>query len=339
MQIGFSISEFTRRDTPGTDALATLVTRLHSLCAFRTSWRMADTATLSSTPVARYGRSLGLVLLLSATIVPGLTLAFGVAPLGHFLVQGSTVFTSYMFWTTVLVGFLAQAVDGALGMAYGITSTTFLLSTGVPPAVASAAVHIAEIFTTGVSGLSHWRFGNVNRALFRSLLWPGILGGITGTYLLSHVDGKTIKPWIAAYLLLMGLRLLGKAWGRLQMRREAPRHVGWLALFGGFIDAIGGGGWGPVVTTSLLGTGHTPHTTIGSVNAAEFFLTLVSGMSFAALVGVTSWEVIAGLMFGGIFAAPFAAWVCRKLPASTLLMVVGIVITCLSLFNIYRTFA
>ncbi len=243
------------------------------------------------------------------------------------------------FWTAVAVGLFAQIIDGALGMAYGITATTFLLSTGVSPAAASASVHMAEIFTTGFSGLSHWRFGNVDKALFKRLLVPGIIGAVTGAWVITSVDGDAIKPWISGYLVIMGLYVLSKAFRHIKKRKEPPKHVAALALTGGFVDSVGGGGWGPVVTTSLIGTGNDPRTTIGSVNAAEFFLSLAGGLSFALLIGFTHWQVIAGLVVGGLFAAPFAAWLCKHLPARTLLIMVGVLITLISSFNLWKALA
>lgn len=162
--------------------------------------------------------------------------------------------TSRGFWSAVAVGFFAQVIDGALGMAYGITATTFLLSAGATPAAASASVHIAEVFTTGFSGISHVKLGNVNKSLFLRLLLPGMIGAVLGAVLITRFDGHQLKPFISAYLLLMGLYILSKAY-RHVITRRAPRHVAKLALFGGFVDAAGGGGWGPVVTSSLIGLG------------------------------------------------------------------------------------
>ncbi|HEY7840373.1 MAG TPA: sulfite exporter TauE/SafE family protein [Gammaproteobacteria bacterium] len=241
---------------------------------------------------------------------------------------------STAFWSGVAVGLLAQAVDGALGMAYGVTATTFLLGTGVSPVVASASVHIAEIFTTGFSGLSHVRFGNVDRRLFTRLLVPGIIGAVAGACVISWVDGAVFKPFISAYLLIMGGYILVKAVRRTRAAAGEPRHVAKLALFGGFVDAAGGGGWGPVVTSSLLGSGGDPRTTIGSVNFAEFFLTVSSAAAFALLVGAQTWPIIAGLVLGGLLAAPFAAYLCRRLHPRVLLGLVGVLITALSLYNL-----
>jgi uncharacterized membrane protein YfcA len=240
------------------------------------------------------------------------------------------------FWKAVLVGLLAQTVDGALGMAYGITSTSFLLATGSSPAVASASVHIAEVFTTGVSGISHVKLGNVNKSLLLRLLIPGILGASAGAWVVSSVDSSIIKPIVSGYLFLMGLYIVSKVFKKITPRRETPKHVAKLGLFGGFVDAVGGGGWGPVVTTTLVGTGQDPRTTIGSVNLAEFFLTFTSAAVFAGLVEEGPWPTVAGLVVGGLFAAPFAAYLTRHLKTKTLLMLVGGVISGISLYNLYR---
>jgi uncharacterized membrane protein YfcA len=240
------------------------------------------------------------------------------------------------FWAAVAVGLVAQTVDGALGMAYGITSTSFLLATGASPAVASASVHIAEVFTTGVSGVSHIRFGNVNKRLFLSLLLPGIVGATAGAWLLSSIDGAALKPWVCAYLLLMGLYVISKIFRKARPRRELPKHVAKLGLAGGFVDAVGGGGWGPVVTTTLVGSGNDPRMTIGSVNLAEFFLTFVSAGVFTVLVGESPWLTVAGLVIGGLFAAPLAAKLTQRLHTKALLALVGGVIVLISVFNLHK---
>ena len=254
---------------------------------------------------------------------------------GGFLAINETL-KDQVFWAAVTVGFIAQAVDGALGMAYGVTATTFLLGTGVSPAMASASVHIAEIFTTGFSGVSHAKLGNVNKNLFLRLLVPGIIGAVAGAIVITQIDGTILKPYISAYLLIMGVYILSKAVRHIHRHTQAPKHVGKLALFGGFVDSAGGGGWGPVVTTSLLGSGNDPRTTIGSVNFAEFFLTLSSAASFAFLVGAGTWPIVAGLVIGGLFAAPFAALLVRKIHARVLLVLVGILISILSIYNLYN---
>ena len=240
------------------------------------------------------------------------------------------------FWAAVLVGFAAQAVDGALGMAYGITATTFLLSTGVSPAIATASVHMAEVFTTGFSGVSHVRNGNVDKNLFVRLLAPGIVGALAGAVLVTQIDGATLKPYVAGYLLAMGVFILTKAFRQIRRASRAPRHVAKLALFGGFVDTVGGGGWGPVVTTTLIGSGQDPRKTIGSVNFAEFFLSLSAATAFAVLVGPDTWPTIAGLVFGGVLAAPLAAVLTRRLSPRALLVLVGVLISALSTYNLWK---
>nr|WP_306441201.1 sulfite exporter TauE/SafE family protein [Methyloversatilis sp. XJ19-13] len=246
------------------------------------------------------------------------------------------VVTSEEFLTAAAVGFVAQSIDGALGMAYGISATTFLLGTGASPAVASASVHIAEIFTTGLSGLSHLRLGNVDRKLMLRLLVPGVIGGVLGALVVTQLDGAALKPWISGYLLLMGLYVLTKAWRHRRKPAQEPKHVAKLALFGGFVDAAGGGGWGPVVTTSLVGAGQDPRRTIGSVNFAEFFIAIASAGAFVLFIDAAPWATVAGLVAGGMFAAPLAAFLCRALPARALLVLVGLLISALSAYNLWK---
>ncbi len=231
----------------------------------------------------------------------------------------------------ILVGFLAQIIDGALGMAYGISSTTFLLSIGVSPAVASASVHTAEVFTTGISGFSHLTLGNVDKRLFFRLLLPGIVGGVLGAYILTSVPGEVVQPFISAYLLLMGLIILRKALQKNQTKlRTRTYHLIPLGLVGGFFDAVGGGGWGPIVTTTLMARGNNPRLTIGSVNLTEFFVTLCESLAFFLTIGLVHWQVVVGLMIGGGVAAPLAAVLCKRLPARALMVVVGLLIVGLS---------
>jgi uncharacterized membrane protein YfcA len=245
--------------------------------------------------------------------------------------------TSKLFWSAIAVGFLAQAIDGALGMAYGVTSTTFLLASGASPAMASASVHIAEVFTTGVSGVAHAKLGNVDKKLFLRLLIPGMIGGVLGAYVITQFDGNVMKPYISAYLIIMGLYVLSKACRTIKLRKEEPKNVGKLALFGGFVDAAGGGGWGPVVTTTLVGTGSDPRTTIGSVNFAEFFLALTGAISFTLMIGMGVWTLVIGLVIGGLFAAPFAALAAKHFTPRILLILVGLLICIVSSFNLYKS--
>jgi uncharacterized membrane protein YfcA len=235
----------------------------------------------------------------------------------------------------VLIGFAAQMIDGAIGMAYGVTATSVLLSTGIPPATASACVHAAETFTTGASGLAHWKLGNVDRQLLWRLALPGAVGGAIGAYLLSEFDGDTLKPYISAYLLVLGIVIIWKALAKRPLEAPKPRSVAPLGFFGGLLDAIGGGGWGPIVTSSLLGQGTTPRYAIGSVNLAEFFVTLTISTTFFLTVGLSLWPIIAGLIIGGVIAAPFAALAAKHIPAKALMLLVGAVVIGLSLRTFY----
>lgn len=231
----------------------------------------------------------------------------------------------------VTVGFVAQMVDGAIGMAYGITSSSVLLSMGMPPVTASACVHAAETFTTAASGAAHWKLGNVDKKLILRLAVPGMIGGALGAYLLTSIEGSTIKPYIAFYLLLMGAYIVWKALTPARQSQEPPRHVAPLGLVGGFVDLIGGGGWGPIVTTTLIGQGTTPRYAIGTVNLAEFFVTLVVTLTFLFTIGLELWPIITGLIVGGIIAAPLAALATKHLPDKPLMLIVGCVIILLSL--------
>lgn len=233
----------------------------------------------------------------------------------------------------IVVGFIAQIIDGALGMAYGVTSTTFLLSIGIPPVAASASVHVAEIFTSAVSGLSHLKFGNVDKKLLKRLVIPGVLGGILGAYILTIVPGRIIRPFVALYLLLMGLLILRKVFKKIQERAVETKLLP-LGLVGGFLDAVGGGGWGPIVTSTLVTRGHNPRFTIGSVNLAEFFVTAAIAATFFAIIGLVHWRIIVGLIIGGVLAAPLGAYVCKRVPARALMIMVGVLIVSLSVRTI-----
>lgn len=234
------------------------------------------------------------------------------------------------FLTFVVVGFVAQIVDGALGMAYGVTATSFLMSTGVAPPLASAGVHLAEVFTTAFSGASHWRFGSVDFKLFRRLAIPGAVGAMAGAWLVGTVEVSFLKPIIALYLLVMGLVIVRKALRKTPPNGEPPKRVHWLALFGGFVDASGGGGWGPIVTSTLLGRGHAPRTTIGTVNASEFVVALAASGVFTAFLHVASWPLVLGLIGGGALAAPLGAYLCTRIHVRAAMVVVGVLVVGLS---------
>jgi uncharacterized membrane protein YfcA len=236
----------------------------------------------------------------------------------------------------ILVGFAAQVVDGALGMAFGVISNTLLLWVGVPPAAASAGVHTVETFTTAVSGISHVLHKNVNWTLFLRLMIPGVIGGVLGAYVLSNIDASTAKPFILAYLTSIGVYLLYRGL-RYPPKQKEPKIVEPLGLVGGFLDAAGGGGWGPVVTSNLLVQGAAPRTTIGTVNTAEFFLTATISATFITQLGWAAFtQATVGLLIGGVLAAPFGAILAKRVPAKTLMVMVGVILTITSLFGLYR---
>ena len=229
------------------------------------------------------------------------------------------------------IGIFAQLVDGTLGMGYGATSTSFLLAYGIPPAISSTGVHVAEMFTTGASAISHHRFGNINKKLVKHLLSPGVLGSIAGAYLLSDViDGDAIKPFIAVYMIALAVIIIRKAMQKNIIKKKTKR-LNVLASFGGFMDAVGGGGWGPIVTSTLLGRGRNPRYTIGSVNAAEFAVSFASGITFMIFGGIQGWQVIIGLILGGVIAAPIAALLVNKIKRQPMMILVGVLIIILSL--------
>jgi uncharacterized protein len=230
----------------------------------------------------------------------------------------------------IFVGVIAQMIDGALGMAYGVSSTSLLLTIGIPPAQASASVHAAELVTTAVSGAFHLKFGNVDRKVLRRLVIPGVIGGALGAYVLTEVPSNTIKPLVAAYLIIMGGIILWKAFRKVEPRELKTKLVP-LGLVGGFFDAIGGGGWGPIVTTTLVARGKEPRLAIGSVNLAEFFVTLSESFVFILTIGLIHWKIIVGLMIGGVLAAPLAAYLCSRIPRRPMMCMVGILIIAVSL--------
>jgi uncharacterized membrane protein YfcA len=238
----------------------------------------------------------------------------------------------------VLAGFVAQMIDGALGMAYGVSASTFLLSFGVPPAAASASIHTSEIFTSGASGLMHLKFQNVNKKLVKTLLLPGVIGAALGALTLSYLDqyNSILKPLIAVYTLYLGVRIILKAFGK-KKKKIKTRDIPKLASFGGFMDSIGGGGWGPIVSSTLIAGGRHPRYTIGSVNLTEFFVALASAITFFSIIGISHWNVIAGLILGGVVAAPIAAFASKKLPMKPMMIAVGILVILISIRIIYMS--
>ena len=242
------------------------------------------------------------------------------------------------FFIYLGIGIAAQMVDGTLGMGYGATSTSLLLTMGLPPAISSSSVHMSEMFTTGASAISHHRFGNINKRLFKFLLLPGVIGSVLGAYLLSDViNGDTIKPYIAIYMIILGTVIISKAIKKNVVKKKTKR-LGILAIFGGFMDAVGGGGWGPIVTSTLLGRGRDPRYTIGSVNAAEFAVAFSSGITFLLFQGFNSWQVASGLILGGVIAAPFGAFLLGKVPRKPMMVLVGCLVIFLSCRTLVKIF-
>ncbi len=277
-----------------------------------------------------------------------LVFAFALMVTGHLIISALPVpavqelittikpYFNYEFLFFVLAGFVAQMVDGALSMGYGVTSATCLMSFGVSPVASSAAIHTSEIFTTGISGYSHYKFGNVNKKLFRHLVIPGVIGAIAGVLMLVFLGekaGKWLMPLIALYAMFLGLKILLKAF-QLKKASSKAKRIGWLAGAGGFFDSFGGGGWGPIVTSTLVAKGRDPRYTIGSVCLTEFFVTLASAITFFLTVGIYHWNIVLGLIIGGSVAAPIAARLAGKLPRKTMMIAVGlmVMIWCIRMF-------
>jgi uncharacterized membrane protein YfcA len=240
-------------------------------------------------------------------------------------------------WFYILAGFLAQLIDGALGMAYGLIAFSFLNTFGITPASASATVHAAEVFTTGFSGLSHHFFGNIDRKLFWQLIIPGMIGAGVGAYILASLPGEQFRPYVSGYLLIIGFVIIIKGF------REFPpgavtKYVKPLGFFGALIDAMGGGGWGPIVASTLLARGSHIRITVGTVNAVEFFVTLTASVVFFITLGLSNWYAIIGLAIGGMLAAPIGAYAVKKVPLKLLMLFVGLLIISLSVKTLIDVF-
>lgn len=245
------------------------------------------------------------------------------------------------FLIFVLTGFFAQLIDGLLGMGYGVTSATCLITAGVNPVSVSAAIHTSEVFSSGVSGYSHYRFGNVNKKLFKHLVVPGVLGAILGALMLVFLGeyaGDWLRPLIGIYALFLGIKIFRKAFQTKKLEKKKVKRVGWLAATGGFLDSFGGGGWGPIVTSTLIAKGRSPRYTIGTINLTEFFVTMASAATFFFTSGLGYWPIVAGLVLGGVVAAPLAARLAGKLPAKTMMIGVGIIVMIWSIRLILKSF-
>lgn len=241
------------------------------------------------------------------------------------------------FLIMLLTGFLAQMTDGSLGMGYGTISTTFLLANGVPPAIVSSRVHSARVFSSGVSGYSHHRFGNINKKLFRALVIPGVIGAIVGATLafLGQKYSSYVRIPLSFYTLYLGYYIVKKAFGKRQFSEKVKR-AGWLASAGGFMDAFAGGGWGTLVTSTLIAKRRSARYVIGSVCLAEFFVVLASSITFFILLKSVPLFDVLGLIIGGLIAAPIAARLVGKLPLKTMFIIVGSFVILTSLNTLYK---
>ncbi|MFC3101738.1 sulfite exporter TauE/SafE family protein [Altererythrobacter lauratis] len=246
--------------------------------------------------------------------------------------------TIYHILPFIAVGFAAQMIDGALGMAFGVVTQTLLVAVlGISPATASASVHLVEMFTTGASGASHIWHRNIDWGLFKRLVLFGILGGVMGAYVLSNIDASVARPFVMLYLTGIGIYLLVKAIRHSTPQVKDPQYTAPLATAGGFLDAAGGGGWGPVVTSNLLVQGSDPRKTIGTVNSAEFLITTAISLAFISTLGLAAFTVVTvGLIIGGVAAAPFGAIIAKRINPRWLLLAVAIVLIATSTYSIYR---
>ena len=247
-----------------------------------------------------------------------------------------------ILFTMAIVGFAAQYIDGSLGMGYGVSLASFLLVIGFFPALASASIHLAEIFTTAVSALSHIKFGNVRKDIVLPLLIPGCIGGGLGAYFIASIPGQLTKPWIAGILLILGIIILIRFLTKKIKPEDKPisrKFLIPLAAIAGFCDASAGGGWGPIATPSIILTNKSePRKVVGSVDTTEFFVTLVISTVFIITLGleIYNWILVSGFIIGGIIAAPLAAWTVRKIAARLLGVLVGIILILINLKTILK---
>ena len=249
----------------------------------------------------------------------------------------------HIFYWMVLVGFLAEIVAGSMGMGYGVICTTIFLILNIPPPIISATIHSAESFTTAAGSISHYKFGNVNKKLTKRLAIPAVIGAVCGALLLTYVGeryAKMTKPLIGAYTLYLGIRIIQNAFRKKNANgniKKKKTNITVLGLIGGFIDSFGGGGWGPLVTGTFIKNGRTPRYVIGSSTIAKFILTVASAITFIFTVGIQHWNMVAGLLLGGVITAPFSAMLTAKLPVKKMFVVVGMVVIIMSIITICRS--
>lgn len=242
-----------------------------------------------------------------------------------------------IFYYFLIAGFVFAMVDGAIGMSYGVTSSSFSLAMGIPPAPASMGIHLSEVLSNGIAGWMHYKMGNVNWKLFKLLLIPGVIGAIIGAYLLSSLEHYSAytKPLVAIYTGILGVVILLKALNiRKKSKKKKIERIGLLGFFGGFIDAAFGGGWGSIVLSNLIAGGRHPLFSLGTVKITRFFIAILSSLTFLSMLGGAHWEAVLGLILGSALAAPIAAKVSNKISAKTIMVLVGIIVLIVSIRNV-----
>lgn len=256
------------------------------------------------------------------------------------LLQATINKDNHLFYWMLLIGFGAEVIAGSMGMGYGVICTSLLLILNVPPPVVSASIHSAESFTSAAGTISHWQLGNVNKKLVKALAVPAVIGAVIGALLLSYVGeryAKITKPFIAVYTIYLGIKILQNAFKKKEANQQKKKsNITLLGMVGGFIDSFGGGGWGPLVTGTFIKNGHTPRFVIGSSTFAKCILTVASAITFIFTIGIQHWNIVAGLLIGGIVTAPFSAMLTAKLPAKKMFVAVGVLVIFCGLVTIYR---
>jgi len=241
------------------------------------------------------------------------------------------------FYYFLGAGFVFAMIDGAIGMSYGVTSTAFSLSMGISPASASMAVHLSEIMSNGIAGWMHYRMGNVNWKMFKLLIIPGIIGAAVGAGLISSLEHYAMytKPLVSVYTLILGSVILSKAFKTAKKKSaDKIKRISLLGLGGGFIDAVGGGGWGSIVLSSLIAGGRHPRFSLGTVKLSRFFIAMIGSLVFLTMLNGAPWSAIAGLIIGSALAAPIAARISNRISVKVIMVAVGIIVILVSLKSI-----
>jgi len=295
-----------------------------------------------STEIISSGRKTMTGYLVAVSLLAVAAVIYFIYPYIHLdVIQRTLSKDHHLFYWMLLVGFLAEIVAGSMGMGYGVICTTILLILNIPPPIISASIHSAESFTSAAGTISHWQLGNINKKLTKSLAIPAVIGAITGALLLTYVGerySKMTKPFIAAYTMYLGIRILQNAFKKKDRSGQKKKtNITALGLIGGFIDSFGGGGWGPLVTGTFIKNGHTPRYVIGSSTFAKCILTVASAITFIFTIGIHHWNIVAGLLIGGIVTAPFSAMLTSKLPTKKMFVAVGIVVIFCSLITLFRS--